>query len=591
MRRKPKIQDQGDASVQRSLARLLLCNQIRELAEYPTPVMVTHLSRTRGLLASIAKLAYGSGGLSPPRAGVWRRVLIYPPVIVFLRLLLYWLNSRWGKLTLPDSPGFEHQGYFYPDSRIIRLAILNTIDVVYRKMRYYESSSSEITGYVTSTDKEEPLIRACLLLRAMRRYGVCIEFLIQRFNSGLPAAETRYWLSFFLREIGDTKAASMISPLPSRPEATDAAFSLNTPEQLSSAGSKSSRLKYGIIITTMFDSDVFRSSVLSLLGSDFRGEIVVVEDGNQPERVCESFCKRLPVKYVKNTKWSGLSATINLGIEQLAPETDIVIWAHNDILWPPHWFSQLNNAWERVYDLDKVETINLGHIIFPRWWTEAVWWTDAALCELFVRGRYEDLVWILRAMRGLPHALALVQDVQIKDMGRLFGLARNLSVDNLVKLRMMIEKFSVGASFTLQTWRELGGFDPDISFGFDLELHYHGFYNRKWNLWINNTPLIHMWGGDVGSLTHDNLMSTIQKITETNKAFQEKYGWEAYHFSYTYFAETAIIYHDEIVNAANELRFSDIDFVFDDFWERLKRKRLESCELVWCPSRTTCQYL
>jgi hypothetical protein len=481
-------------------------------------------------------------------------------------------DKKWKKLLV-----------LYP--RRIWRTIPSTIRVVYHKIRYHEGSSSEITGYVTCTDKEYPLIRICLLLRAMRRYGICIELLIQRFNSGLPAAQTRQWLSFFLREIGDTEAASRISPSIGRREATDSVRSLNAQEHLSSAGSKSPRLKYGIVMPTMFDSDVFRSSLLSLLDSDFRGEIVVVEEGNQPERVCESFCKQLPVKYVKSPSWKGVSAATNLGIKQLESETDIVIYTHSDILWPPNWFGQLNSAWERVYDLDKVGMINLGYIEFHH---SAV---DDALYELFVRGRYEDLIWILRAMRDIQPLMVYVNDVQIKDMGRLFGLARCAWHDHIAELHLMTGRFSVGASFPLQTWRSLGGFDPDMSVGMDLELQYYGFQNRKWNLWINNTPLIHMKSIDTHTLTGDDKTRFRQQITETYEVFAKKYGWEIEHFLFTYFAETSVIYHDEIVNAANELRFSDIDFVFDDFFERLKRKTLASCELVWCRDRATCKYL
>ena len=553
------MQDPSNASVQSSLYKLLLCNRIRELADYPEPVTVTDLSRTHKLMVGLVRLAYGLGGLSRQRISRWRCILIYPFVIVLLRLLLY--------------------------SRDIWRAIPGTIRVVYRKTRFHQPLASEITGYVTCTDKEVPLIRVCLLLRAMRRYGVCIEFLIQRFNSGLPAAQTRQWLSFFLREIGDTEAANIIFPPIGHREATDSVRGLNAQEHLSSAGSKSPRLKYGIVMLTMFDSDVFRSSLLSLLNSDFRGEIIVVEEGNQPERVCEPFCKRLLVRYVKNPRWTGGSGATNLGIEQLGPDTDIVIYAHSDVLWPPHWFGQLNNAWERVYDLGKVAMINLGYMQFDRRQT------DAALYDLFVRGRYEDLIWVLRAMRDVQPLMVHVQDVQIKDMGRLFGLARCAWHDRIAELHIMTGRFSVGASFPLQTWRSLGGFDPDMSVGMDLELQYYGFQNRKWNLWVNNTPLVHMNSIDTHTLTGDDKTRFLQQITETYEVFPKKYGWEIEHFLCTYFAETSIIYHDEIVNAANELRFSDIDFVFDDFFERLERKTLASCEIVWCRSRATCKYL
>lgn len=548
--------EQRDSSVQSSLGRLLLCNQIRELVDCQRPVTVKEFSPVHRLLFRIAKLAHSS--YEPPRlsVGLLRRTLIYPPVIVLLRLLLY----RWG---------FRH-------------TLVDTVSLIWHRILHLQLLSSEITGYVTSTDKEEPLIRVCLLLRSMRRYGACIEFLMQRLNSGLPTTQTRQWLSFFLREIGDMEAASIFPPPVGRREATDTIRNLEAREQLSSAGTNSPRLKYGLVMLTMFDTDVFRSSLLSLLGSDFQGEIVVVEEGNQPERVCESFCQQLPVKYVKNPEWSGLSTTTNLGLKQLAPETEIVIYAHNDVLWPPQWFGQLNNAWERVYDLDKVGIINLGYLQFNRRST------DEALYDLFVRGEYEDLIWVLRAMRDVQPSL--VNDVQIEDMGRLFGLARDPWTDNRVKLRMTTGRLSVGASFPLQTWRSLGSFDPDIKVSLDVELQYYCLQNRRWNLWINNTPLIHMRSTDFYRLTGEEQESFLKQIMENYEAFEKKYGWDIEHLLWAYFAETSIIYHDEIINAANELRFSEIDFVFEEFFERLQRKRQANCEIVWCPRRTTCKY-
>ena len=71
----------------------------------------------------------------------------------------------------------------------------------------------------------------------------------------------------------------------------------------------------------------------------------------------------------------------------------------------------------------------------------------------------------------------------------------------------------------------------------------------------------------------------------------DKYGWNIHHYVYTYHAETCVIYGDEITDAVNELRFSDIDFVFDDFAERLANKKLSNCEIPWCHSRATCKYV
>ena len=60
----------------------------------------------------------------------------------------------------------------------IGIGTLRTLvrNIVFGGMRYYARPTSKITTYVNSTEREEPLIRVCLMLRVMGRYGACIEF-------------------------------------------------------------------------------------------------------------------------------------------------------------------------------------------------------------------------------------------------------------------------------------------------------------------------------------------------------------------------------------------------------------------------------
>jgi len=44
------------------------------------------------------------------------------------------------------------------------------------------------------------------------------------------------------------------------------------------------------------------------------------------------------------------------------------------------------------------------------------------------------------------------------------------------------------------------------------------------------------------------------------------------HSLFLYFFEDGTTYHDMKVDAAGELRFSDVDFMFDDFYERMDRE-------------------
>ncbi len=544
-----------DRDLKDALDTLLVCNRIREITGHPSPVTREKLSGIYKLATCFTKAGYISGGLQG--LGM-KRIITYLLTMVVLRLLLH----RW---------------------KVWRAFSVSSVAVLlFTKLRRPWLPTTEINGYVLATDKERPLIRACLLMRILGMYGACVEILMKRYISGLPSIQTRYWLAFFLRENGAPEAAELLSPICSQ------ADTIAPIKEAPSAGHaqrvKTPGLKYGLVMTSMFDTDVFRASLLSLLESDFRGEIVVAEEGHRTEKACEEFCKQHRVKYVKNPEWSGNTVTVNYGIRQLPPATDIIIYAHNDVLWPPRWFSQLSHAWDKVHHLNKVGMINMGYYQFVQ--NSA----DNVLHTLFVNHDYEELNYLLTLMNNMPSPAMLVENVQNRDAGRLFGLARDPWTDDPKNLRAMTGRFSVGASFPRKIWEDIGGFDPDLKLGLDAELFYYCFQKHLWHLWINNTPLIHMRSTDFYNLTPEEVNSFIEKLNAMYKNFENKYGWDILHFEFTYLAETSVIHYDEIVNAVNELRFDDIEYIFGEFWQTLRRKRLPICEITQCPNRKTCKY-
>jgi hypothetical protein len=424
-------------------------------------------------------------------------------------------------------------------------------------------------GYVTSSHGEETVVRLALLLRLMKRERDAIDLLVRRLESGLPDAESRWWLSHLLEQMGEKKAraltgASAPSPLPPSPPAP------------------ASSCRYGIVMLAMFDSPVFRSSLSSLVASDYAGRIIVVEDGYEPEQLCRGFCESLGVTYLKRATWTGSAAAMNEGIEALASHVDVVAFVHSDILWPRTWFGAFDRAWSAVYASGKVGLINLGYLQFRHK-------LDTALTELFLGGQYEHLRWVLTAARDVSAIKDdRIQDSQVKGGEGMFGLSRDPWNDWVPDARFMTGRFSVAASFPVRLWRDMGGFDPKILYGFDLELQHHCLTRRQWMLFLNNAPLIHLASSDTRAV--DPGRRAAAEVHQTLPAFEAKYGWQVEHFLNIYFSESAFIYQDEIVRAANALRFEDIDFVFDDFTRRINQRTLENCELTWCRSRQACPY-
>ena len=549
----------------RSLRRLILCNRLREYADYPEPISIKDISGCKELL--LAWVVKFVNNIRIRKNMLARFILapfiVEPFTIITLRFILYKKNNN---IKLKDC------------IKSIRNIILSILKRIY----YYDSISSEVNCFIHTTDKEYLKVRYCSLLYTMGRYGEAVEQLVKVFLAGRNNPLIIQWLSHFLAEIADMRAAEEILTLTNiKGEDSNYKgkrdFSKSSPTL--NRGTRSHQ--YAILISSMSDSPVFRSSLMSLLESDFQGKIVVVEDGMEKGRACEKFCNKLSVKYIKLESHSGPAECWNVGIQQLDLEIDMIILAHNDILWPKNWFNQLFTVWDEIYDYNKVGLINLGYFQFYS--------KEEALKELFVRRGYDDLMWILKKLTKNNYLINKVQDVQVEDMRKKFGLAYDPWNTEFDKCRFMIGRFSVAVSFPREIWTNIGGFSPRVLLA-DLELQNYCMQKKIFVLWINNIPLIHCRSSDTHNLEITNRLRFRKMEAETYDYFNKIYGWQADHFLSTLFAETYVIYSDEIIKAANELRFSDADFIFDYFDKRLKNKRRSNCENVVCRNREKCKY-
>ncbi|MBM3944937.1 MAG: hypothetical protein FJ317_05520 [SAR202 cluster bacterium] len=430
-----------------------------------------------------------------------------------------------------------------------------------------------VAPYAASAPSEAQAIRIATLLCLTGHRAEAARVLTARLRSGLVSPRVTRLLADWLRDLGESKAAAL---LPSEADTATPTPAVRKHEPR--------RLRYGVVVMTMFDTEVFRASLRSLVESDFTGTIVVAEDGIEPDRACESFARSLGVSYVKSPRWDGCAATLNLGVAAMPPDVDIVLSSHNDVLWPSRWFADLDRAWEYVWDTDKVSLLNLGYL-------QCSGWIDASLKALFVGGHYDDLAWVLRSLREVPTMMDRVQEVLARPGEWPFGLGRDPWIDWTPELRQMTGRYSVAASFPVHVWRELGGFDPDLVYAFDLQLLHHNLSKRRWALFVNNPPLLHLKSSDTEAISAEKTAEAGTRfLTSTYDGFRNKFGWHIEHFLNIYFSESTVVHRDAILRAANQRRFGDIDFVFDDFADRLGRRRLENCELTWCRSRAACPY-
>lgn len=534
--------------VSAALDRLVLGALIQEHAGLKKPVKVGRRPRTSQFSKKLIRVAETRWGLHDPTLSQSRLVFLYCMMVICLRLA---------------------------SGQLWKLGLQSTIAFIKTRIATHVAQHRPVASYANTSPKEDQALRLSLLLRRMGRPSAAAQVLVDRYHSEQPSHITTKLLASWLTDTGEAKVAKHL---------TDKAPASDVPETVTRY--KPQRLRYGVVVLTMFDTDIFRASIRSLIESDFDGTIVVVEDGNESAEQCRAFCESVGVIYVKSASWVGCAAGLNLGIEQLPEDTEIVVTSHNDVLWPPTWFGSLDRVWNDVYDTKRVSLLNLGYMQF-----NARLGKDFR--DIFVQGRYDDLLWVLRAIRDCPDLMDDVQDVSVKPGEDPFGLARDPWVDWIPDFRQMTGRYSVAASFPLQVWREIGHFDSNLAFAFDLQFLDYNVANKRWAFFVNTPPLVHLKSSDTENLAPEkvNEASTPDFMAQTYDRFKEKYGWHIEHYLNLYFSESTVIHGDAILASANALRFSDIDFVFDDFLHRLDTRVLDNCEITWCRSRAECPYV
>jgi hypothetical protein len=527
--------------ISQELNNLVLCNHLREFAGFSKPVLLEDLSWKKPILKLFINCGlYIRRSQSVLIKSFVAPFILDPLILIVIRIILI---KKSGPKTL----------------RSIVKSVRNFLNYMVYRAFFYDKLS--LLHFNINKDKNELNIfeeKNIILLLAMGRYGSATELLTGAFYAGIQMQFVSQWMSFLLREIGDYKTSEiLIKPYINQIENEGANYVRHHSDVSIKFNTKLHN--YGIIIPSMADSEVFQSSLISLLESDFKGSIVVVEDGINTDRACENFCSNLSIKYIKNNKHGGTSECYNIGIDQLDEIVDIIILAHNDILWPKHWFSRLTNIWDEVFEQNKVGMINLGYLQFS---------SNEILKELFIQRNYEYLTWSIENLKKVSFLPNMVQDVQVVDISNTFGLTYDPWNTDFDTRRIMAGRWSVAVSMPRKIWSDMGGASPNV-FLADIEVQRHCMTYKKLMIWINNIPLIHCRSSDTKNLSPANLEKFRKMEVDTYIFFREKYGLEIEHFLSVLFSDTYITHWDAIIKAANSRNFSDVDFIYKYYENRI----------------------
>lgn len=530
--------------IEAALKRVVLCNQLREYGDLSMPVRIGDLDGKQTALAFITKLTQY---IRKRRSKTLRLIVapfIFEPVMMLLvRILLFHGKPTWGSA--------------------IR-AVRGGIRAILKRIYFYESVSSDIHRFRSTSVYGRWSSRECVRLCALGRYGAAVEELADMFLAGCDQLEMRQWLGYFLEENGDIKAAEQIrNGAAGQHSDYDNKGSIASAWRERTCQADTASTTCGIVISSVADSAVFRSSINSILESDFTGRIIVVEDGLKEGKGCEDFCRGLPVEYAKLGYHGGPSECFNVGIESLGSNTELVVLAHNDVLWPKTWFGEVAAIWSENCNKEELGLLNLGYLQFN---------SNAELRELFVQRKYIDLSWVLRWLLKVRSLDKLVQDVQIEDKSKTFGLAFDPWNTDFDSCKAMVGRWSVAVSFPRKLWVDMGGFSPKVFLG-DVELQDYCMKNKKFMLWANNAPLIHFRSADTNDMNADDFAKFKRMEEDSFTYAATKYGWNVDHFLAALFSDTYLKYYDEIIAAANKNGLSELDYVFEYFDGVLKGGR------------------
>jgi len=270
-------------------------------------------------------------------------------------------------------------------------------------------------------------------------------------------------------------------------------------------------MKYGIVIPTLFNSEIFQHCLISLKES-FPGKVVIVEEGNTKLLQCKDLADDLGFEYLKSEVWGGPDPLLQMGVKVL-DDCDIVLYSHSDVIFSRSWFDDLNAAWQVAYPTEKIGMLNLSF-----------------------------------TQPHSNHSLVVENDM--------FGFCVDIHQPHRVG------RCSVTTSFRRDVFKR--GLNLDIGTHCDTELCWNFTQKGQWSCWIANDPLTHMsnhkfGGNDITLSVQNHTINNYHQIfMNQQKIWLNKYKFDLDYYIDYEFLEVKYNYWDDIISNINRLNFSEI---------------------------------
>ena len=308
-------------------------------------------------------------------------------------------------------------------------------------------------------------------------------------------------------------------------------------------------MKFGMIVDCVFPHAVLDKCINSILCNTHPETIALVEDSFSEEPQCINLATYYNLNYIKSTgpRWQ----ENNFAIPYFT-DCDYIIISHSDIDFNsvPDWFEILKTAWANADP--QVVALNMSVDAYRYYNGQPVY------------------CW-----RQIPGNL-------------LYGLAIDMHVQNrpIEEARQRTARLSPVSSFKMDFIKSVYPLDVD----FDCELFLKITLAKKWSLWLNNPPILHLMGEHGGADT-DIMIREIEGGRYTNdeyfaplyrvqSEFKEKYGIELYDYLYHDFGHK---YRNaaQIIELANSKKLYEFDNELNKIAQDILDKKVPSYEYLY----------
>lgn len=290
-----------------------------------------------------------------------------------------------------------------------------------------------------------------------------------------------------------------------------------------------------VVIPVTHNTPYLNASLRSIR-YDYDGEIILVEDGDESDERCKGIARTYDATYIKNDRWRSILSSILIGARSCT--TDIVMFSHSDIMFPPGWYDDITDMW---YNAD--ERIGMLNTQYYGFFGNV----NAYGRELFISGKYSELLDHLQTYHDTRKILNSNPDR--------YGIARFEHVDpNKYKIANAISQ-----CFTIRgdILRAMDDIDTcELPYTIIMEL----IRLRLWDITASTLIYLHAQGIDRSIMYGKRKEET--GYGEVN--FIKRYGFSSNYVVEAIYSDVYINNSDAIIEHSNNKTLYEIDYLFDE---------------------------